>query len=224
MGRPLRKYLPGQTYLVTARCHQSRLFLRPDDDLNAAILEWLARAQRRYPRLRIYAVCAMSNHLHLVVRDDAGDLAAWACYFLGHLARAVNRIRGRSGACFGSRYRSEPIPDAALLERVAHVVTNPVRAGLFKTVHGWPGVLLFADRSRPLELEVPWVDRDRHRSERAQLVVDPPCLHDRGTAGTGLRDAISAREREIARKRRWTRSRTLTRAQILAQSWQAAPQ
>ncbi len=76
MGRPLRRHEPGQLYLITTRCHQARLFLRPDRELKDAVLEWLARAQQRFPRLRIFAVCVMSNHLHLLVRDEAGELAA----------------------------------------------------------------------------------------------------------------------------------------------------
>ena len=77
MGRPLRRHEPGQLYLVTTRCHQARFFLRPDRELNEAVLEWLARAQQHFPRLQILALCVLSNHLHLVVRDEDGELAAW---------------------------------------------------------------------------------------------------------------------------------------------------
>ena len=65
MGRPLRRHEPGQLYLVTTRCHQARFFLRPDPQINEAVLEWLTRAQQHYPRLQILAVCVLSNHLHL---------------------------------------------------------------------------------------------------------------------------------------------------------------
>ena len=75
MGRPLRRQVPGQYYLFTTRCHQARFFLRPDRDINAAVLEWLARGRERFPAIRIHAVCVMSNHLHLVLRDDASELA-----------------------------------------------------------------------------------------------------------------------------------------------------
>ena len=109
MGRPIRRQTPGQYYLVTTRCHQARFFLRPDAALNAVVLEWLARTQQRFPSVKIHAVCVMSNHLHLVVCDQSAELADWASYLLGNLARGVNRIRGRRGCFFERRYSAEPI-------------------------------------------------------------------------------------------------------------------
>jgi REP element-mobilizing transposase RayT len=243
MGRPLRRHEPGQYYLVTTRCHQSRFFLRPDRELNDAVLEWLARAQRHFPRLRILAICVMSNHLHLVVRDEQGDLASWASYFLGHLARAVNRIRERSGACFARRYSAEPIlDDEALLECLVYVATNPVKAGLCKRVREWPGVVLFAEEERTQEIPVAFVDREACRLARGRagsrgeasgkdaefhvrcrLTIGPFARPGTRRDGEGLRTAIEARERDLAEKRRRARRKTMTRKQVLAQRWHAAP-
>ena len=219
MGRPLRRQPAGQPYLVTTRCHQARFFLRPDPELNQAVLEWLARAQRRFPDLRILAICVLSNHLHLVVRDDTGELAAWASYFFGNLARAVNHIRGRSGSCFARRYSAEPIlDDESLLDRLIYVVANPVSAGLCRRAQRWPGVVLYAADGSAQEIRVSWVDRDarriaqrraahRGRLSRAsdsfrvegRLVIDPlPPIEVDGGGGTDVGGAIEARERELA--------------------------
>jgi REP element-mobilizing transposase RayT len=244
MGRPLRRHVPGQRYLVTTRCHQARFFLRPDHELNEAVLEWLARAQLCFPRLRILAICVLSNHLHLVVRDEEAELAAWASYFLSNLARAVNRIRGRSGTCFERRYAAEPIlDDEALIDRLVYVVANPVKAGLCKRARDWPGVVLVAGEGEPLEIPVTWVNRDKYRfgrvrarlrGERApkddayrvqgRLIITPFAPSDTsGQAFEGVTAAIEARERELAEERRQTGRKTLTRKQVLAQSWHAAP-
>lgn len=235
MGRPLRYHEPGQTYLVTTRCQEARFFLVPGDELNSAVLEWLTRAQQRFPKLRILAVCAMSNHLHLVVHDETGEISEWASYFLGHLSRAVNRIRGRSGGFFERRYSAERIlDDGALVDRLVYVVTNPVKAGLSRTADSWPGVVLVADHGRSLEMEVTWVDRDATRRERAcarsqdrheqtvcyrsgKLVVSSPDVCE----GSALQEAISAREEEIGRDR--GEKGFLTRAKILGQDWRHAP-
>jgi REP element-mobilizing transposase RayT len=244
MGRPLRRHEPGQLYLVTTRCHQARFFLRPDRELNDAVLEWLARAQQRFPRLRILAVCVMSNHLHLVVRDEEGELADWASYFLGNLACAVNRIRKRSGTCFERRYSAEPIlDDEALQGRLVYVVANPVKAGLCERWSDWPGVVLFAADGDPQEIPVSWVDRDRHRFARVRarlrresapkgdafrvkgrLVIDPlpPTDASRGDA-EAITAAIEARERELAEERRRAGRKALSRKQVLTQSWCGAP-
>ncbi len=243
MGRPLRRHEPGQLYLVTTRCHQARFFLRPDHELNEAVLEWLARAQLRFPRLRILAICVLSNHLHLVVRDEKGELAAWASYFLSHLARAVNRIRGRSGTCFERRYSAEPIlDDEALIDRLVYVVANPVKAGLCKHARDWPGVVLVVAEG-PQEIPVTWVDRDPYRFARVRarscgesapkddaflvqgsLIIAPFApTNAPNRDGEGVTAAIEARERELAEERLRTGRKTLTRKQVLAQSWHAAP-
>lgn len=244
MGRPLRLHLPGDIHLVTIRCHQARFFMRPDSELNDVVLEWLTRAQERFPEQRILAVCVMSNHLHLVIRDDNGALAAWASYFFGNLARGVNRIRDRSGAFYERRYAEEPIlDDEALVDRLVYVVANPVKAGLSPTAKEWPGVVLIADRGRPRQIEVRLPDRDAYRAARAQarrrsesppsrsdffrlatLVVDPASVSEGKSAAAALRSAISSREQEIGRYRRQQGLGFLTRSQILAQSWEHAPE
>jgi REP element-mobilizing transposase RayT len=247
MGRPLRRHEPGQLYLVTTRCHQARFFLRPDRELNEAVLEWLARAQQHFPRLRVLALCVMSNHLHLVVRDEKAELASWAGFFLGHLARAVNRIRKRSGTCFERRYSAEPIlDDEALIDRLVYVVTNPVQAGLCQRARDWPGVVLVAadgePDGEPQEIPVAWVDRDQYRFARlrarlrgerppqdaafrvqGRLRIGPFAPPDTREEGEGVLAAIAARERDLAEERRRTGQKVLTRKQVLAQSWHAAP-
>ncbi len=243
MGRPLRRQAPGQYYLITTRCHQARFFLRPDTHLNLAVLEWLARAQLQFPELRILAVCVMSNHIHLVVHDQAGQLAAWASYFLGNLARAVNRLRERNGVCFERRYSAEPIlDDEALVDRLVYTVTNPVTAGLCSRTDQWPGVVLFARGSRREEIPVSWTDRDQERRERARarrrgealpgsetfrvessLAIEPLLIEMGGSGAARLIVAIEDREAELAAERRKAGIRTLGSARALAQSWRAAP-
>ncbi len=210
--------------------------------INQAVLEWLARAQKGFPDVRILALCVLSNHLHLVVQDNAGELASWASYFLGNLARAVNRIRQRTGAFFERRYSAEPIlDDDALLERIVYVVTNPVKARLCRRSRDWLGVDLFADAGVSREIPVFWIDRSAPASPhspraktprgaphsqtvRSQIRLDPlptSGIHDPG--GERLRHAIEFREKELADERRRLKRRTLTPTQVLAQHWHAAP-
>ncbi len=243
MGRPLRRQAPGQYYLITSRCHQARFFLRPDTKLNLAVLEWLTRAQHQFPKLRILAACVLSNHLHLVVHDRKGQLAAWASYFLGNLARAVNQLRGRTGACFERRYSAEPIlDDEALVDRLVYTVTNPVAAGLCSRTDQWPGVVLFARGSRQEGIPVSWTDRDQERRERARarcrgeappgreafrvesnLVIDPLLTERGGSGDARLIVGIEAREAKLANERRQAGLRPLGASRILSQSWHAAP-
>jgi len=229
MGRPLRRHAPGQYYLVTTRCHQARFFLRPEPTINDAVLQWLARAQHAFPDIRLHAVCVMSNHLHLVVHDHKGELAAWASFFLGNLARAVNRIRKRSGTFFERRYAAEPIlDDEALVDRLAYVVTNPVKAALCKRAQEWPGVVLWADEGVPVDHHVAWIDRGAARAARGgdpqtvagRLRIDPLPEID---AGARIEDAIRAREQAHAAERQAEHRKPPTKAKILRQPWHAAP-
>jgi len=245
MGRPLRRHAPNTYYLVTTRCHQARFLLRPEPAINEAVLEWLTRAQRAYPGVHLFGLCVMSNHLHLLVRDTQGELAAWASYLLGNLARSVNAIRERCGVVFERRYSAEPVlDDAALLDRLVYVVTNPVNAGLCSQSRHWPGLLLWTRAGESKSREVSWVGRKAHRNARyraRQRGLAPPSpdgfrvrgrlvIHPLATEiGLGsegrceIAEAIAARERELAADRRGSGRPAMTRRQVLAQDWQAAP-
>lgn len=243
MGRPLRRHEPGQYILVTTRCYQSSFFLRPDHEVNNAILEWLTRAQVRFPDVEILAVCVMSNHLHLVVRDQRGELAAWAHCFFGSLAKAINRIRNRSGNLFERRYSAEPILDLdALVDRLVYTVTNPVAAGLCKRVANWPGVVLYATE-RAKEIPVTWVDRAKHRLAevkararrgstpdgdefllQGKLILTPlPMTEGFQSDTASIEAAVEAREQQLAQDRRLAGRKTLTRRQVLSQNWRTTP-
>jgi REP element-mobilizing transposase RayT len=245
MGRPLRRHAPNTCYLVTTRCHQARFLLRPEPAINEAVLEWLTRAQRAYPGVHLFGLCVMSNHLHLLVRDTRGELAAWASYLLGNLARSVNAIRERCGVVFERRYSAEPVlDDAALLDRLVYVVTNPVNAGLCTQSRHWPGLLLWPRAGEPEWCEVSWVGRKAYRSaryrarQRGQAPPNPDAFRVRGTlvihplateigsgseGGCEIAEAIVARERELAADRRRSGRPAMTRREVLAQDWHAAP-
>jgi len=245
MGRPLRRHEPNTCYLVTTRCYQAQFLLRPEPVINEAVLEWLTRAQRIYPGVQIFGLCVMSNHLHLLVRDTQGELATWASYFLGNLARSVNAIRERWGVVFERRYSAEPVlDDGALLDRLVYVVTNPVNAGLCNQNRRWPGLLLWTRAGAPELHEASWVGRKAYRSaryrarQRGEAPPSPEEFRVRGTLviyplpteiGSGsegrceIADAIATREREIAADRRRSGKSAMTRREVLAQDWQAAP-
>jgi REP element-mobilizing transposase RayT len=246
MGRPLRRHAPNTDYLVTTRCHQARLLLRPEPAVNQAVLEWLTRAQRAYPGVRLFGLCVMSNHLHLLVRDTRGELAAWASYLLGNLARSINAIRGRSGVVFARRYSAEPVLDpAALRERLVYVVTNPVQAGLCSQSRHWPGLVLWTRMGEPESREVSWVGRQAYRRaryrarQRGQAPPSPEAFRVRGrlvlhplppeigstseAEACALAQAIAARERELEAERKRSGQPAMTPRQLRAQDWRAAP-
>ena len=63
-----RQILPGTTYLVTRRCFQRQLLLKPSASTSAIFSYVLALAAARYG-VQVHAYCVLSNHFHLVVTD-----------------------------------------------------------------------------------------------------------------------------------------------------------
>jgi REP element-mobilizing transposase RayT len=102
----------------------------------------LARALRMFPSIRLRAYVFMSNHLHLCVTDERGDLSAFCQQLFGHLAREINELRGREGTVFPRRFSAEEIvDDEAFADRVVYTLLNPADARLVNEYDEWPGLI-----------------------------------------------------------------------------------
>jgi REP element-mobilizing transposase RayT len=145
---PPRRVLPGTTYLVTRRCSERRFFLKPTQTTSEIFLYVLALAASRYDVL-VHAVCALSNHCHLVVTDKKAQLPKFMQYLDSLVARAVNASIGHFEgfwASDGSYSAVEPLDPADVLGKVAYVLANPVAAGLVRRGAEWPGVWTAPDQ------------------------------------------------------------------------------
>jgi putative transposase len=153
-----RQVLEDVTYLVTRRCSERRLFLRPSRDTNAIVQYLLAVTAERYG-IRLHAYCVLSNHLHLVLTDPHARLPEFHRDFDALVARAVNCALGRWESLWDrdsySAVRLEG--DEAILEKMVYVLANPVEAGLVRRASEWPGLWSGEDllRGDVLELERP---------------------------------------------------------------------
>jgi REP element-mobilizing transposase RayT len=133
--------LPGTTYLVTRRCAQRQLLLKPSAATNAIFLYVLAVAARRFA-VRVHAFCVMSNHFHLVVTDPEARLPAFEQYLDSLVARAVNASVGRWESFWApSSYSAVALVSPAdVVDKCAYVLANPVAAGLVRRGRDWPGL------------------------------------------------------------------------------------
>ncbi len=136
-----RQILPGTTYLITRRCAQRQLLLRPSPELNAIFSYLLALAAQRCGVL-VHAVCVMSNHFHLVVTDPNARLPRFEQILNSLVARAVNALLGRWESFWApSSYSAVTLADPAdIVAKVAYVLANPATAGLVRRGRDWPGV------------------------------------------------------------------------------------
>ena len=64
-----RQVIAGRTYLISRRCTQRQLLLRPDPQVEQIYLYCLAEAALRYD-ITLHGFIALSNHQHLLVRDN----------------------------------------------------------------------------------------------------------------------------------------------------------
>ncbi|HYG70353.1 MAG TPA: hypothetical protein VD838_21930 [Anaeromyxobacteraceae bacterium] len=135
-----RQILPGTTYLITRRCFQRFLLLRPSPMTTAIFHYALAVAAARTAVL-VHAFCVLSNHLHLVVTDPDARLPEFERQLNSLVARAMNVHLGRSETFWApASYSAVALltPDD-IVNKVAYVLANPVAAGLVPEARAWPG-------------------------------------------------------------------------------------
>lgn len=139
-----RRILPGSTYLVTRRCTQRQFLLTPTTRRHVrAFLYCLAYAAARTGVL-IHAVVVMGNHYHLVVTDTLGVLPVFAECLNKLVAKCMNAMLGRWENFWASEQVSyvRLLDDAAVIDKIAYTLCNPVQEGLVERGNQWPGLRL----------------------------------------------------------------------------------
>ncbi|WP_437595590.1 transposase [Sorangium sp. So ce590] len=139
MSQP-REIAPGATYMITRRVLRRHLLLRPDAAITQLLIYALAVSARRYG-LQVHALCAMSTHLHLIVTDVTGVLPRFLQFFHRIVALGTKVLRTWEGPVWDHEAPSvvRLLTRAAVVEKIAYVLANPVAAGLVRHAHEWPG-------------------------------------------------------------------------------------
>lgn len=135
-----RQIIPGRTYLVTRRCAQRQLLLRPSPLVNRIFLYCLAVAAHRHGIL-VHAYCALSNHWHVVVTDPHGKLPEFVHWLDLYVAKCINAALGRWESVWssGSYSAVHLVGLDDVLAKAAYTLANPVAAGLVAEGWQWPG-------------------------------------------------------------------------------------
>ena len=132
MPRSPRHLPQGYSYHITLRCN-SRQFLIAKGLRRDVLLSVLAKAQAKVPH-RLYAVCLMANHLHLLIRpDDASQLPRLMHWVGWYSAMALNRLSGRCGHFWEARYYATaiaPKDHKRMLNTLRYIHANPMAAAM----------------------------------------------------------------------------------------------
>lgn len=180
------------------------LRLRPSKDTNQLLLFLLAVLAERY-RLLVHAYCVMSNHVHMVVTDPAGNLPAFMRDLGSTVARALNAAHGdwENFWAPGSYSAVELASREAILDKMAYTLANPVIAGLVRRGAEWPGLWSApALLGRTIVVKRPdaFFRKDGPMPESASLtLVAPPGFESPEEVRTELEAELTAREDEAAR-------------------------
>ena len=98
MARPLRIEFPGALYHVTSRGNDRADIYLGDED-RQAFLDVLGEVCQRMQWV-CYACCLMTNHYHLVVETQAGNLSKGMRQVNGVYTQRFSRCHGRVGYVF----------------------------------------------------------------------------------------------------------------------------
>jgi REP element-mobilizing transposase RayT len=143
-----RPVIPGRTYLLSRRCLGRMFLLRPSERINQIFEFCLAVAAARSGVL-VHAYCVLSNHYHIVATDPEGRLPVFMHWLNEYVAKCVNAELGRWESFWApGSYSAVSLSDLEdVMNALVYTYTNPVHAGLVRTVTDWPGA-----RSLPHEM------------------------------------------------------------------------
>lgn len=96
----------------------------------------------------------MDNHYHLLIETPDPNLSMGMRQLNGVYTQGFNRIHNRVGHVFQGRYKAILVEkDEHLLELCRHIVLNPLRAGMTKTVKDWKWSSYQATRINGVRME-----------------------------------------------------------------------
>jgi len=174
MPRVGRVVLPNHPHHVVQRGHNRQVVFADARDFEYYLAE--LRELKEALGLRVYAYCLMTNHVHLLLSpgDTPASLGQLMKALAARMTRYRNKLEGRSGTLWESRYKSSAVQsDTYLLACSRYIELNPVRALIVSRAENYPWS---SYRLRVVEpAENNWLDVD-------------PCFEALGTTEVARRD------------------------------------
>lgn len=136
MPRPHRIDFPGAIHHVGTRGNRRGAIVTDEPD-RARFLSLVAEVCERYD-LECGSWCLMTNHYHLILRSNAGEISRAMAMLNGRFARWTNARYNQDGHLFGKRFFNIVLEGQGhRLEVARYIPLNPVRAGLCDEPEDW---------------------------------------------------------------------------------------
>jgi len=139
MPRIGRLVVEGYPHHVVQRGHNRSVVFASPEDFERYLSD--LRELKETFGVRLYAYCLMTNHVHLLLgpRESPAALGAFMKALAGRATRYRNRLEGRSGTLWESRYKSSLVQaESYLLACCRYIELNPVRARMVASPQAYP--------------------------------------------------------------------------------------
>ena len=121
----------GVYHIVLRGIEKKDIFIDPQD--KRKIMEELKRTKEKY-KYSIFAYCLMSNHIHLLVKDNEDNISKAIQSFAVAYSIYFNKKYDRVGHLFQNRFNSRCVEDETYLLNVQRYIhRNPEKAKIAKT-------------------------------------------------------------------------------------------
>ena len=136
-----RMVLRGATSMVTRRTLRRHHLFRPDPAIAQLYLYTLGICAKEFG-VELHAFVLMSTHEHLVLTDTNERLPDFLRRLHRLVALGTKVLRKWEGAVWDHERPSvvRLLTERAVIEKMAYVLANPVKAGLVQRAAHWPGV------------------------------------------------------------------------------------
>ncbi len=159
MPRIGRVVLPNYPHHVVQRGHNRQVVFANAGDFEYYLSD--LRELKDAFGVRVYAYCLMTNHVHLLLApgDTASSLGQMMKALAARMTRYRNKLEGRSGTLWESRYKSSLVQsDTYLLACSRYIELNPVRARIVSHAEDYPWSSFRLRLQEPAETN--WLDID----------------------------------------------------------------
>ena len=130
--RKRQKSNSGIYHVITRGVNRQPIFEEPKD--YRKYLEFLEECKTSC-KFELLAFCLMTNHVHLLIRQNGDPLDKIFRKLNTSYAVWFNSKYQRTGHLFQDRYKSEPVDDMAyFLTVLRYIHQNPLKAGLEKSI------------------------------------------------------------------------------------------